>query len=86
MAKVKATATEPAPLSPGLEPGERPHTVNTAARELLVSPQTVRNYVDNGKLRAIRTTDGQRIFPPAEVERCRRELIAERKRGNRGAA
>lgn len=46
-------------------------SVSEAARELDVAPQTVRNWVDTGKLSARRTIKGQRILESKDVKRLR---------------
>ena len=48
-------------------------TVSEAARELDVAAQTIREWADRGKLPAIRTSGGQRLFQRADVERVRQE-------------
>ena len=48
-------------------------TVSEAARELKVAAQTVRNWVDRGKLPALRTSGGTRIFQRVDVERVQQE-------------
>lgn len=52
------------------------------ARRLNVTPQTVRNMVERGELRAIRTERGWRLFRRQDVDR----LIAKRARSARPAA
>jgi excisionase family DNA binding protein len=49
-------------------------SVSETARELKVSSQTVRDWADSGKLVAMRTAGGQRIFRAAEVERLQSDL------------
>ena len=53
---------------------DTPHTVSEAARVLNKSAQTVRRYIDSGKLLAQRTKTGQRIVGGLALERLRREL------------
>lgn len=48
-------------------------TVSEAARELAVAAQTVRRWVDRGRLPAMRTSGGHRIFQRVDVERVRDE-------------
>jgi excisionase family DNA binding protein len=50
-------------------------TVSEAARELDIAAQTVREWADRGKLPAMRTGGGQRIFQRADVERLRQERL-----------
>jgi excisionase family DNA binding protein len=52
-------------------------TVSEAARALDVAAQTVRDWVDRGKLPAMRTAGGQRIFRRADIERVRQEQLSE---------
>jgi DNA-binding transcriptional MerR regulator len=54
-------------------------TTAEAGRELEKTPSTVRYYERVGKLSAIRTATGTRIFLRADVERLKREH-AEKKR------
>lgn len=56
-------------------PDDTPHTVSEAARVLNKSAQTVRRYIDSGKLPARRTKSGQRIVGGLALERFRREQI-----------
>jgi excisionase family DNA binding protein len=51
-------------------------TVSEAARALDVAAQTIREWVDRGKLPAMRTSGGQRIIHRADVERVQRERRA----------
>jgi predicted site-specific integrase-resolvase len=44
-----------------------------AARELEVSPGAVILWERAGKLKAIKTTNGRRLFPRSEIERVKRE-------------
>lgn len=46
-------------------------TVSAAARALGVMPDSIREYERRGRLKAVRTTTGIRLFHPAEVERFR---------------
>jgi len=55
-------------------PVDTPYTVSEAARVLNRSAQTVRRYIDSGKLPAQRTKTGQRIVGSLALERLRREL------------
>lgn len=48
-------------------------SVSEVARRLEVSSQTIRDWADSGKLPAMRTGGGQRIFLLADVERVRLE-------------
>jgi excisionase family DNA binding protein len=50
-------------------------TVSEAAREFAVSAQTIRDWADRGKLPAMRTISGQRIFSRADIERVRQERL-----------
>ena len=43
-------------------------TVSEASRELGVAAQTVREWADSGKLPALRTGRGQRIFKRSDVQ------------------
>jgi excisionase family DNA binding protein len=51
-------------------------TVSETARRLAKSAQTIRDWADSGKLPAVRTRTGQRIFRRGDVERLARELNA----------
>ena len=53
-------------------------SVSEAARRLKVSAQTVRDWADRGKLPAMRTAGGQRIFQRDDIERARQERQMER--------
>jgi excisionase family DNA binding protein len=53
-----------------------PLTVGEAARLLGVSPDTIRLYERKGKLAAMRTAGGMRLFSAAEVRRLRRDRQA----------
>ena len=44
-------------------------TVSETARELGLSAETVREWADRGKLAAIRTAGGMRLFRREDVER-----------------
>lgn len=48
-------------------------SVSEVARKLGVSSQTVRDWADHGKLPAMRTCGGQRIFLERDVEQVRQE-------------
>lgn len=48
-------------------------TVSEAAREIARSAQNVRDLADSGKLPAMRTVGGQRIFRRVDVEQFRLE-------------
>jgi predicted site-specific integrase-resolvase len=48
-------------------------TTSPAARELEVSPQTVIQWHRQGKLKAIMTTNGVRLFLRSEIDRVKRE-------------
>jgi DNA-binding transcriptional MerR regulator len=50
-----------------------------AARELEVAPQTIILWNNQGKLSAIRTANGVRLYKRQDIERLKRER-AERKR------
>jgi excisionase family DNA binding protein len=52
---------------------------NEAARILEVSPQTVRLWERSGRLPAIRTSSGTRLFDSAKVERLREERQRQRR-------
>jgi excisionase family DNA binding protein len=54
-------------------------SVSEAARVLGVSAQTVRSWADHGKLPAMRTSVGQRIFKRAVIARARRAIVAARR-------
>jgi len=54
---------------------ETPYTVSEAARVLNKSAQTVRRYIDTGRLPAQRTPGGQRIVGGQALERLRRQLV-----------
>jgi excisionase family DNA binding protein len=51
-------------------------TVGDAAQAMGLSPDTIRSYEKKGKLRAMRTKRGQRLFQLDDVTR----LIAERQK------
>jgi excisionase family DNA binding protein len=51
-------------------------TVSEAARELKVAAETIRSWADRGRLPAMRTKSGQRIFQRADIERVRQERQA----------
>ena len=48
-------------------------SVNGTARILNIAPQTVRDWERRGRLRALRTETGTRIFQRADVERLASE-------------
>jgi excisionase family DNA binding protein len=48
-------------------------TVSETARALDVAAATIRDWADRGKLPAVRTSSGQRIFHRADVERLQEE-------------
>ncbi len=48
------------------------------ARELKVAPQTVIQWERSGKLPAVKTTNGRRLFRRSDVERVKREREARR--------
>ena len=50
--------------------------VNEVARRLKKSAATIRTYADSGKLTAIRTGRGARLFDAREVERFLKEQAA----------
>lgn len=51
-------------------------STSTAARELNVAAQTVRLWERLGKLPAVKTTDGRRLFFRSDVEKLKRERAA----------
>jgi DNA-binding transcriptional MerR regulator len=51
-----------------------PMTTNTVARLLRRSADSVRRYEREGRLPAVRTESGIRLFDPIAVERLAREL------------
>ncbi len=53
-------------------------SVSDAARILEVCVPTIRNWVRAGKLNAMRTPSGQRLFLREEIERLARERGAAR--------
>lgn len=54
-------------------------TVGDAAKTLLVSPDSVRLYAEQGKLRTLRTRNGVRLFRAVDVERLAKERNHKRK-------
>jgi excisionase family DNA binding protein len=56
-------------------------TTSDAARELKRSPDRVRDYARNGKLPALRTRSGQRLFKADDVERLAFELNGRKEAG-----
>jgi len=48
-------------------------TVSDAAREASLSKDSIRDYVDKGKIKAVRTAGGIRLIPRAEVAKFVRE-------------
>jgi len=50
-------------------------TVNAAAKILGVSDTTVRSYERRGKLRALRTSSGVRLFCKNDVEQLRKSTL-----------
>ena len=57
---------------------EHPILLGETARILEVSQETVRRFEADGRLRAVRTSRGVRVFERSDVERLARER-AERK-------
>ena len=53
--------------------------VNEAAKILSRSPAAVRFYVAEGKLRALRTNRGVRLFRRRDVEKFARRLLGKEK-------
>jgi len=53
--------------------------VFAVAKILDLSPASIRLYADKGKLKCLRTTDGDRIFLRSEVE----EFAAQRKKSTK---
>ena len=51
-------------------------STSTAARELNVAAQTVRLWERTGKLPAVKTTDGRRLFSRSDIEKLKRERAA----------
>ncbi len=51
-------------------------STSTAARELNVAAQTVRLWERLGKLPAMKTTDGRRLFFRSDIEKLKRERAA----------
>ncbi len=49
------------------------YTVGDAARYLLVSETTIRNWERLGRLRCVHTAGGMRIFERGELDRVKRE-------------
>ncbi len=58
-------------------------TVSTVARALELSEDSVRRYVNIGRLRARRTRSGIRLFAPRDVEQFKAKR--ERTKRHRGA-
>ena len=52
-------------------------STSTAARELSVAAQTVRLWERIGKLPAVKTTDGRRLFFRSDIEKLKRERAAQ---------
>jgi len=50
-----------------------------AARELEISPRTLAGWADCGKIKAVRSAGGWRLYDPADVARLKRAL--EKRRG-----
>jgi excisionase family DNA binding protein len=55
----------------------RPASVSEVGRALGKSAQTIRNWIDSGKLPATRTGTGQRIIDWKHVERLQRKQAQE---------
>lgn len=53
--------------------------IGEAARELRVSPGTLRNWAAEGKVKAERTPTGRRLFALSEIERLRTRCDAGRR-------
>ena len=58
-------------------------STSRAARILNVAPETVRSWERSGRLRAIKTMDGTRVFLLADVEALRRQRAADIHRDDR---
>jgi excisionase family DNA binding protein len=58
-----------------------PLTTSEAARMIGVSAQTIRVYVDSGKLAAQRTQGGYRLIARADAQRLRQERQHDRRKG-----
>ena len=54
-------------------------TVSDAAREASLSKDSIRRYVDSGKLQAIRTAGGIRLILRAEITK----LVTDRKQASK---
>ena len=54
-------------------------TISQAARSVGVSTDTIRLYERMGRLPALRTAGGYRLFAPSDVERLVRERAAQKK-------
>ena len=54
-----------------------PLLTNEVARILGVTPASVRAMETSGRLAAVKTASGLRLFDPADVERLRREREAQ---------
>ena len=59
-----------------MEPMFDPLLTNEAARVLAVSPETVRFWERVGRLRAVKTASGLRLFDRRDVERLARDREA----------
>lgn len=55
-------------------PTTPPMETSAVARRIKKSSDTVRYYERIGRLRAMKTTSGTRLFDPADVERLAEEL------------
>jgi excisionase family DNA binding protein len=51
-------------------------TIGEAARELRISPETLRLWADDGKVHAQRTSSGLRIFRRADIARVQQKRRA----------
>jgi len=59
-----------------LEMNRAPLTVGEAARALGLSPDSIRLYEREGKLAAVKTSGGMRLFDPRDVEALRQSREA----------
>jgi DNA-binding transcriptional MerR regulator len=58
-------------------------TISAFAREVSVTPGTLRRYEREGLLTAARDSSGRRLYRVADVERVRK--LVERRRASRGS-
>ena len=99
MPRTKKSPSSPDPSPQSLDPSQRWLNVELSARHIDVSPQTIRNLIRSGELRAVRIAKGYKIdrsdldqlmerrkrtFPP--YRKNTHPWVAERHARNRRAA